>query len=66
MPILRDRPPQKEFKGKAGSAARVRLGGQAVKVLTLVGLGKKSAFKSARAVSCCCLVMECAMRGGGG
>ncbi len=41
----------KEFKGKAGSSARVRLGnGSAVKGLTLVGLGKKSAFKSARAL----------------
>ena len=50
--ISLDHPPlQKEFKGKAGSAAGVRLGGQAVKALTLVGLGKKSAFKSARAVS---------------
>jgi len=41
----------KDFKGKAGSAARVRLGkGSAVKSLTLVGMGKKSAFKSARAM----------------
>lgn len=40
----------KEFKGKPGSAARVRLGGAAVKTLSLVGLGKKSAFKSARAL----------------
>lgn len=41
---------QKDFKGKPGSAARVRLGGVAVKSLTLVGLGKKSTLKSARAV----------------
>jgi len=41
----------KDFKGKAGSAARVRLGNNsAVKSLTLVGMGKKSQFKSARAM----------------
>ena len=45
---------QKEFKGKAGSSAKVRLGpSSTVKSIALVGLGKKSAFKSARAVGVC-------------
>ena len=43
---------QKEFQGKAGSSTKVRLGmSSSVKSIALVGLGKKSAFKSARAVS---------------
>jgi len=41
----------KDFKGKAGSVARVRLGrGAEVKSLTLVGMGKKSTFKNSRAL----------------
>lgn len=39
---------QKEFKGKAGSSVKVRLGGSSpAKTVLLVGLGKSSALKPA-------------------